>query len=481
MSYSPRDQLARATPEQRSAIVRTKTQQQLADLIDGTWEVSARPEQLPPWGDDWRWLMWQTGRGWGKTLAASEATVERIKWIAAQGITTPRWALVSRRLKDVRRTMVEGETGLRQVVPPSLLIGGSWERSWSRGEVLLRLANGAEIQGYSSESPGDLRGPAHHGAWVDELAILADAKEGDAQDTTFFNLDAGLRLDPDPRGIITTTPRNVRLVRELVKRSDVVVIRGHTDENLANLAQRWHDFIGRYRGTRLGRQELAGELLDDVGVMFSRVDLMDEERLLDAPPTGAQLRRARAWDLASTQPGDTNPDPDWSVGVKMSLDPGPRVWTIEHVVRARLRPGERDDLIRATAVGDGLRFVHVERIGAWGADLMASLGRHLDGVARVKGLAPNGTKAERADPLAAAAEQGRLRIVRGPWLDALVDEFEEFPDGAHDDIVDAAAHAMRAIGERLELGDPSAGQAKGRTVSQPRGIARTGARITSAR
>jgi len=481
VSLSTRDKVARMLPEQRSALIRSLPRDEVEKLIDGAWEVSARPEQLPPWGDDWRWLMWQTGRGWGKTLSASQATVERIVWLASQGVTTPRWALVSRRLKDVRRTMVEGETGLRQVVPPSLLIGGSWERSWSRGEVLLRLNNGAEIQGYSSESPGDLRGPAHHGAWVDELAILADAKLGDAQDTTFFNLDAGLRLDPLPRGIITTTPRNVRLVRELVKRSDVRVVLGHTDENLRNLAQSWHDFIDRYRGTRLGRQELAGELLGDVGVMFSRADLLDEDRLLDDAPTGSHLRRARAWDLASTQPGDTNPDPDWSVGVKMSLDPGPRIWTIEHVERFRLRPGERDDRLRQTAVGDGLRFVHVERVGAWGSDLMASLGRHLDGVARVKGLSPNGTKAERADPLAAAAEQGRLRIVRGPWLDALVDEFEEFPDGAHDDIVDAAAHAMRAIGERVQLGDPSAGQAQGRTVVTPRGVARTGARLTSSR
>ena len=481
MSLSPREQFALLTPEQRSAIARTKTQQQLADMIDGTWEVSARPEQLPPWDDEWRWLLWRSGRNWGKTLAGAQATLERIKWLAAQGVTTPRWALVSRRLKDVRRTMVEGETGLRQIIPPSLLHGGSWERSFNRGEVLLRLTNGAEITGYSSEAPGDLRGPQHHGAWVDEAAILADAKLGDAQDTTFFNLDAGLRLDPDPRGIITTTPRNVRLIRELSARSDVRVVQGHTLENRNNLSDQWMGFVRRYAGTRLGRQELAGELLDDVGVMFGRGDLLDEERLLEVAPTGSHLRRARAWDLASTQPGDANPDPDWSVGVKMSLDPGPRIWTIEHVARARLRPGERDDLIRSTAVADGLRFVHVERIGAWGSDLMASLGRHLDGVARVKGLAPNGTKAERADPLAAAAEQGRLRIVRGPWLDALVDEFEEFPDGAHDDIVDAAAHAMRAIGERVELGDPSAGQAKGRTVVTPRGVARTGARITSAR
>lgn len=482
MSQSPLERLAELTPAQRTAYIASLQPDQIQRILDRDWEVSARPEQRVPWDDEWRWLMFRSGRNWGKTITGAHATRERIEWLAAQGVRTPRWALVSRRLKDVRRTMCEGETGLRQVIPPSMLIGGSWERSFNRGEVLLRLSNGAEIAGYSSESPGDLRGPQHHGAWVDEAAILADAKLGDAQDTTFFNLDAGLRLDPDPKGIITTTPRNNRLMRDLDKRSDVRVVLGHTLDNLSNLAKQWLGFVDRYQGTRLGRQELGGELLTDVGVMFSRADLEDPERLLDEAPHASGRLRQRAWDLASSQPGDSNPDPDWTVGARMSLDPSERLWTIEHVVRVRVKPGERDDRIRSTAVTDGLRYQHVEQYhGSAGLDIIASLNRHLQGVATVKGLKPMGTKAERADQLAAAVEQGRVRIVRGPWLEALVDEFEEFPDGAHDDIVDACAMAMRAIGERRELPDPAAGQAAGQRVPTKTPLPRAGARVTSSR
>ena len=469
------------TPPQRTAHLAALNIDDLQRVINRDWTVIARPEQLAAWDIEWRWCLWMAGRFFGKTRAGAEATRERVSWLSAQTGGAPfQFGLVSRRLKDVRNVMMEGPSGLRSIIPPSMLIDGSWTRSFNRGAVELKLASGAEIRGFSSEAPDDITGSGLAGAWVDEVASLRDAKAGRYQMGTFYHLDAALREGPDPRGLLTGTPRNNRLIRELVADDRVRVVKGSTYDNLANAPASYREFVEQYRGTRLGRQELDGELLGDVGAMFSRADLIDDDRLVDAPPTGDHLRRARAWDLASTQAGDSNPDPDWSVGAKLSVDPRTRIWTIEHVVRVRVRPGERDDLIRSTAISDGLRYQHVEKVGSWGNDLMDTLGRHLDGICRVKGLPATGTKAERADPLAAAAEQGRLRIVRGPWLDALVDEFEEFPDGDHDDIVDACAMAMRAVGERREVADPVAGQAQQRQARLA-GQARAGARITSAR
>ena len=473
MSASTRENLARMPAAERRAYLGTLSADEVASLLAGEWPYIARPEQRPDWSADWSVLLWMTGRGWGKTLAGAQATLERIKWLSAQGVARPRWALVGRRLKDVRRVMVEGETGLQQIVPPSLLLGGSWERSWSRGEVLLRLSNGAEIQGYSSESPGDLRGPQHHGGWVDEIAKLRDARLGDQADTTWFNLEAGMRLPPDPRIIVTGTPATVRVVRDLVGRADrgesVLVVGGATHENLRNLGGRWREFVDRYEGTRLGAQELYGQLLGDLGGMFTRADLLEEDRLLDAAPTGPGLRRARAWDLASSRPSAAYTDPDWTAGARVSLDPHRRLYVVEHMERFRETPGARDDRMRQVAERDGIRTVHVEQYhGAAGLDVIAALRRGLSGVARVEGVKPRGTKAERAEVVSSAVEQGRVAFVAGPWLDDLVDELEEFPEGAHDDQVDALALAFSALGQPTPPRAPAAGQAAGVRVPQAR-------------
>lgn len=482
---SIRERLALVPPEERRAYLATLDPERLRSFMHRDWWSIARPEQLPPWDEDWRWLMIQAGRFFGKSRAGSEATRERCNWLAARYEGAPfQWALVSRRLKDVRNTMCEGPSGLRAILPPSLLIGGSWERSFNRGAVELKLTNGAEIKGYSSEAPDDLTGSGLAGAWVDEIASLRDARVGRYEMGTFYHLDAALREGPDPRGILTGTPRNNRLVRELVADPKVLVVRGSTYENLANAPATYLEFVARYANTRLGRQELMGELLGDVGTLFARADLLDDDRLLDAPPDWPGSRRVRAWDLASSEPSDNYPDPDWTVGAKISMDPVRRLYCVEHIVRFRAKPGSRDDRIRETARADGLRFQDIEQYrGAAGKDMVASLGRHLKGVARVRGHVPSGSKVlraggdegppderalEQADRLAGAVEQGRVFLVRGPWLDGLVDEMEEFPGGAHDDQVDALSLGFKVLGDRVPPANPQAGQAAGRVLTPAR-------------
>jgi len=222
------------------------------------WLETARPNQLPPEGE---WLTWLilAGRGFGKTRTGAET-------IADWARTTPRgrFALVAQTAADGRDVMVEGESGLLGVLDESELRGGSVELAWNRSLGELFLKNGARFKIYSSEKPRKLRGPQHHGAWGDEPATWNDADKGTAEDTTWTNLLFGLRLGKDPRVILTGTPRPVRLIRELRKEESTVLTGGKTADNISNLSATFRkNVISKYEGTRLGRQELDGELLED--------------------------------------------------------------------------------------------------------------------------------------------------------------------------------------------------------------------------
>jgi phage terminase large subunit-like protein len=225
------------------------------------WLSIARPNQLPPAGNWFIWLI-LAGRGWGKTRTGAEFVSLKASPPNQRG------ALVGQSSADVRDVMVEGESGLLAVLPPSMLINGSVDDSWNRSMLELNLSNGTKIKGYSAEKPRQLRGPQHNFAWVDEPATFADAAEGIPSDTskisTVSNLLMGLRLGESPQVVITGTPQPNRLVRDLLKRSGVVLTRGSTSENEANLARVFiEQVVDPLRGTRAGRQELEAELLED--------------------------------------------------------------------------------------------------------------------------------------------------------------------------------------------------------------------------
>lgn len=218
------------------------------------WEEVARPNQIPP---DSEWLIWLilSGRGWGKTRTGAE-------WLANEAIKNPRtrWAIVARTFADARDTCAEGESGIVNVLQRYQVI-----RNWNRSMGEIVLTNGSKIKLFSAEEPDRLRGPQHHGAWCDELAAWEDP---DAWDQLMF----GLRLGNRPRTVVTTTPRPVALLKSLINRDTTYITRGNTFENAKNLAATaLLELQARYAGTRLGRQELEGELLEDVeGALWSR-------------------------------------------------------------------------------------------------------------------------------------------------------------------------------------------------------------------
>lgn len=188
-----------------------------------------------------------------------------------------RVALIGPTFMDCRDTMVEGESGLLAVLPPAALRGGSRATAWNRSLGELFLANGSRAKCFSAEEPDRLRGPQHHRAWCDELAAW---KYPDTWDQMMF----GLRLGQRPQVVVTTTPKPVPLVKALMKAKSTVLTRGSTYDNITNLAPTMAaQILAKYEGTRLGRQELYAEILEDVeGALWKR-DTIEEHRRDTAP------------------------------------------------------------------------------------------------------------------------------------------------------------------------------------------------------
>jgi Terminase large subunit, T4likevirus-type, N-terminal len=215
----------------------------------------ARPSQRPPAGD-WRTWLVLAGRGFGKTRSAAEWIRHRVETGAAHRV-----ALVGATAADVRDVMVEGPSGILAVCPP-------WDRPrYEPSKRRLTWPNGAVATTFSADEPDRLRGPQSDCAWLDELAAFRYPMALD-------NLLFGLRLGADPRLCVTTTPKPVRLVTELVSDPTTAIARGTTYENRAHLAASFFDrIVCKYEGTRLGQQELLAEILEvSDGAWFKSFD-----------------------------------------------------------------------------------------------------------------------------------------------------------------------------------------------------------------
>ncbi len=230
------------------------------------WRFWARPNQLPPAGDWIHWLLLM-GRGWGKTRTAAEFVRDEV---GAEKVG--RIALIGRTAGDVREVMVEGQSGLLNISPPGAR--PKFEPSKRR----LTWPNGAVASLYYGESPDLLRGPEHDLYWADEIAAWKYPQE------CWDNLLMGLRLGARPRGVITTTPRPIPLIKARVKDPLTVVVRGSTFDNAANLPPTFlAELIEKYEGTRIGRQELYAEVLEDVEGALWNLALLERNRVREAP------------------------------------------------------------------------------------------------------------------------------------------------------------------------------------------------------
>jgi phage terminase large subunit-like protein len=392
----------------------------------GDWEPFTLPHQWPPGsasnGEPWTtWLM-IGGRGAGKTFAGAQW----VRQAAAAGITPI--ALIGETEHEVREVMIEGVSGLLRMHPPS-------ERpTWIPSRRRLEWESGAVAQAFSAEDPESLRGPQFAAAWCDELAKWRHAE------ATFDMLQFGLRLGERPRQVITTTPRPIALIKRLLKDPKTAVTRAGTIVNARNLAPAFFDaVITRYQGTRLGRQELDGEIIEErADALWSR-HLIESGRVAEAPP----LQRIV---VAVDPPASSGKGADACGLVAAGLAEDGKLYVIADETAAGLTPAGWSR--RAIALWRRLQAdALVVEVNQGGDMVKAVIGEADNNVPQVSVRASKG-KWLRAEPVAALYEQGRVK--HAGTFAALEDEMCDFgldglSSGRSPDRLDAMVWAVSAL------------------------------------
>ena len=234
------------------------TQKLLHQKGKNSWDLMARPEQLLPHGNWYGWFL-LAGRGFGKTRTGSES----IKKLIQMGYR--RICLIGATLQEARRVMVEGESGLMSISPEARYYPSLGSIVWP---------NGAEAQIFTAENPEALRGPQFDCAWLDEFLKFKNPQ------SVWEQLIMTLRLG-QPRAIITSTPRPIPILKQLIKDPNILITRGTTLDNIANLPKPFLDSILQYEKTPFARQEIYGEILDDIPPIWS----VDSIQHLDEIPS----------------------------------------------------------------------------------------------------------------------------------------------------------------------------------------------------
>jgi phage terminase large subunit-like protein len=265
-SESEAQSLASLSEAERNRIINSLSKEEAQCLLYD-WEFWARPDQLPPAGNWFCWLL-RSGRGAGKTRTGAEWVISRARQKAHPPI-----ALVGQTKADVRDTMIElGESSILKVSPPWFT--PIYEPSKRR----LTWPNGVVAIAYSGDEPDQLRGPQHGAAWIDELAKMRYPQ------ATWDNMELGLRLGDNPQVVVTTTPRPIPIIKQLITDPDTIDRVASTYANIANLSPSYiKRVIRKYEGTHLGRQELHGQLMDDdPRALWSR-ELLERTRVTRPP------------------------------------------------------------------------------------------------------------------------------------------------------------------------------------------------------
>ncbi len=414
-----------------------------AQILLWDWDFYARPNQQVPdgMGDRYRVWLFRAGRGSGKTRAASE-TLRRMIDVA------PRIALIAPTAADVRDVLIEGESGIMSVFP-------SEQRPlYEPSKRRVTFHNGAQAFAYSAEEPERLRGPQHHWAIGDEPASWGDG------DDVLSNLLFGLRLGSKPWLMLTGTPKPLQWLRRLADRPDTITTTGSTYDNIRNLAPGFiEDILGRYDGTRLGRQEIYAEFLDDVEGALWSMQVLDRNRIAswdtsnpwkslnDWLTLGGQpaLLDRRAWRtiVAVDPPGETA-----ECGIVVAAAPTQARAGVDHCVilddmSIVGRPEEW-----GKQVVSALRKWHAEKVmveSNQGGDMVRATIHAVDPNARVEKITARVSKTARAEPISALFERGLVHHIGFfPQLESQMTSWTA-DQNRSPDRMDALVHAVSTL------------------------------------
>jgi phage terminase large subunit-like protein len=382
------DSMSWLSAAERAELIGSLTDRQADDLLRD-WRVWARPSQLPPPGD-WRFWLLMAGRGFGKTRSAAEYVREEVRAGRAREVM-----LIAATAADVRDVVVEGPSGIVAVCERA-----GWPCHYEPSKHRISFANGAVARTRSADEPDRIRGPECDLAWWDEFGVWR-------HEAAYQNADFGLRrVGPKghrARAVVAFTPRPTALVKELVTRPDAVLVRGHTDENAANLDPATVASLhARYGGTRLGRQELSGELLEDVEGALWTLALIDRFRL-PGVPAGVELVRT----VVGVDPPGTKDGAECGIVVA-----GRGTEKRGYVLADRSRRGTPNEwATAAVAAHDAFAadavVIEVNQGGDMATNTLRSVRPHL----RIVEVRASKGKQTRAEPIAALYEQGHVSHV----------------------------------------------------------------------
>jgi len=398
MSKSLAEEVASWTLEEQEAWAKSLTQDEALAYTQDPWWYIGRPEQQEPEG---KWVVWLilAGRGWGKTRTGSEWLIDRVLETptAPDGAPTE-WAIIAETFGDCRVMCVEGPSGILRVLMRKGLVNGE-DFEYNRSSWQIRLKDGQRIHMFGADNPDAGRGFNLSGVWADEIAKWRYPFE-----TWHEGIAPALRIGKMPRAVVTTTPKPIRILREWVSRNDgsVHVTRGSTFDNSSNLSQAaLIELQARYTGTRTGRQELYGELLDDIeGALWNR-KMIDDMRLATAP----QLMRI----VVAIDPAVTSGEDSDETGVVVAGLSNDGKFYVLADYSTRTTP----DAWARVAI-DAYKEFKADRIVAEvnnGGDMVSILLRTVDPTIPVKKVTASRGKRVRAEPISALYEQGRVHHV----------------------------------------------------------------------
>jgi predicted phage terminase large subunit-like protein len=371
------------------------------------WDRLARPDQKIPSGD-WRVWLVLAGRGFGKTRLGAESIRQ---WVQ-EGVCK-RIALIGETEMDVRHVMIEGQSGLLPVHPPH-------ERpKFESSKRQLKWPNGAIATVYSAERYGQLRGPQFDGAWIDELAKFRGADE------VWDHLNLALRIGKNPRVIITTTPKPLRLIKKIVNAEGkwAVVTRGATYDNSQNLSPAFIEFIrSEYEGTRLGAQEVYGEILDDREGALWTLELIEKAKFEETDkPTLIRI-------VIGVDPATRGQKTNDETGIIVAgVGEDKKAYVLEDL-SGHFSPNEW-----ALRVVQAYQRYHADKVVAeinQGGDMVEALLKTHAPTIRYKGVHALRSKVMRAEPVVALYEQGKVYHVHNNDLRLLERQMTEYKPGS---------------------------------------------------
>lgn len=377
------------------------------EALEWDWRFWARPEQIAPDGDWNTWLI-LAGRGFGKTRSGAEWVRETVNSGKVRNI-----ALVAETQKDLEDVMVFGASGIANVFPDHQ------RPTITRKPIRVTFHNGAQAFGYNGTEPDQLRGPQFGAAWLDEFAKYRYAQE--IWDQLSFTLREGVH----PRALITTTPRPVPVLKDIIADPSTTVTRGRTADNRANLPARFLEAVHRkHEGTRLGRQELEAEILDDLPDALWPRELLDQCKHRGALPE--MKRIVVAVDPSGTKGKDAAKTEDMALGDDIGISvAGIGLDDIGYILADRtcnLSPDGWGNVAARAYHEFGADMIVAER--NFGGAMVEHVIRTVDRNVPFKEVVASRGKIVRAEPVAALYEQHRVRHAGA--LSELEDQLADF-------------------------------------------------------